>query len=75
MGGRDNHCYLAFGKSRYDKYGSHNDYVNVQSRSLVFHDEILVIDYSEAWGDNSEFFLEILHSAIQHQQLSTLRHT
>ena len=45
---------------------------NVQLRSLGFHDEI--VEYSEAWGDESEISPEIVLSAIQHQQLTTVRY-
>ena len=47
--------------------------INVQLRLLVFHDEI--VEEGDAWEDNSEISLEILHFAIQHQQLTTLRYT
>ena len=47
--------------------------INVQLRLLVFQDGIN--EEGGAWGDNSGIFLEILHSAIQHQQLTTLRYT
>ena len=38
----------------------------------MFHDEI--VEQGEAREDNSEISLEILHSAIRHQQLTTLRY-